>query len=93
MAVHHVNARHTLAAGLATWSRLPALGIGLCLSTLAWAAQPAAPSFHLREYLNESWTQERVSFPVTLPESLDPQRLAVREAGGQITPLKYASNE
>ncbi len=47
-------------------------------AAVAWAA----PTFTLTEHLGESWSQELVSFPVTLPADLSPERLAVKEAAG-----------
>ena len=54
----------------------------LLLCLLLPVAALAAPTFTLTERLGENWTQELVSFPVTVPGDLDLERLAVKEAAG-----------
>lgn len=41
----------------------------------------AGPSFRVTERLGEDWTDERLRFPVTLPEGLEPTALAVNASG------------
>jgi hypothetical protein len=53
----------------------------LVATSRTWAAEPL--TFTITEYLHESWNQERVSFPVSLPEDLNLQRLAVRDTDGR----------
>jgi len=47
------------------------------------------PKFHITEHIGEAWMQERVSFPVVLPGSLDPGRLAVRDDSGSMSPAQF----
>ena len=62
----------------------------LCAAVLLSAvAALAAPAFTLAERFGKNWTQELVSFPVTIPVELNPERLAVKEAAGLTRPAQF----
>lgn len=70
-------------------SRCCLLILALLCACAAYAANPKPITFTLKEYLGENWTQERVSFPVTLPKSMKTDALAVRDAYGVVLPAQY----
>ncbi len=65
----------------------------LLLCLLLPVGVSAAPTFTLTEYLGEDWTQELVSFPITVPGDLDPARLAVKEAAGRTIPAQFVPDK
>ncbi len=70
---------------------LTSLTVALAISPcLAQENATAAPRFQLTEYLGETWTQELVTFPMTLPDAFPPDRLAVRSEEGDLLPAQFA---